>query len=48
MGNLKTSFAEDEKVMAELKEARMFQEPAPFPWRKAEVAALGRMFGLPE
>ncbi len=48
LGNFQTPFPRDEKVVEELKAAKMFQEPAPFPWRKAEVSALARMFGLPE
>jgi hypothetical protein len=26
----------------------MIREPAPQPWRKKEVSALARLFGLPE
>ena len=38
----------DPQVVEKLKEDQMIQEPAPLPWRKDEVRALSRMFGLPE
>ena len=38
----------DPAVVERLKQAKMIQEPAPLPWRKDEVRALSRMFGLPE
>lgn len=41
-------FQRDEAVVEKLKEAKMIQAPAPLPWRKEEVRALARMFGLPE
>lgn len=41
-------FKEDPKVTEQLKEAGMVQPPAPLPWRKEEIKALARMFGLPE
>ncbi len=41
-------FTRDAEVMRELETAGMLTPPAPLPWRKAEVRALSRMFGLPE
>ena len=38
----------DQKVVAYLEEKKMIQAKAPAFWRKDEVAALSRMFGLPE
>ncbi len=38
----------DPEVVEKLKQDKMLQEPAPLPWRKDEVRALSRMFGLPE
>lgn len=38
----------DPAVVEQLKQDKMIQEPAPLPWRKDEVRALSRMFGLPE
>jgi nitroreductase len=38
----------DEAVVERLKQAKMIQDPAPLPWRKDEIRALSRMFGLPE
>lgn len=38
----------DPVVVEQLKQDKMIQEPAPLPWRKDEVRALSRMFGLPE
>jgi len=38
----------DPKVLDYLREKKMIQAEAPAPWRKQEVAALSRMFGLPE
>jgi len=38
----------DEKVVDYLREKKMIQAEAPAPWRMQEVAALSRMFGLPE
>jgi hypothetical protein len=35
-------------VTEQLKAAKMIQAPAPLPWRKEEIKALARMFGLPE
>ena len=37
----------DPKVVEELTAAKMLQRPAPYPWRQAEIEALGRMYGLP-
>ena len=41
-------FKRDPAVVEALKTQGMIQEPAPLPWRKQEVRALSRMFGLPE
>ena len=41
-------FKPDPKVTERLKAAKMLQRPAPLPWRKQEIQALARMFGLPE
>jgi nitroreductase len=41
-------FKSDPKVVEKLKAAKMIQAPAPLPWRKEEIKALARMFGLPE
>lgn len=47
-GKYGTPFRADQKVTEELKAQKMIQAPAPQPWRKAEIRALARMFGLPE
>jgi nitroreductase len=47
-GRYGTPFRRDPAVVARLEAAGMLQAPAPLPWRKAEVRALARMFGLPE
>lgn len=47
-GKYGNPFRRDESVVEELKAARMIQDPAPLPWRQAEVRSLSRMFGLPE
>jgi len=41
-------FKGDPKVTEQMKAAKMIQAPAPLPWRKEEIKALARMFGLPE
>ena len=41
-------FKTDPKVTEKMKAAKMIQAPAPLPWRKEEIKALARMFGLPE
>ncbi len=41
-------FKADPKVTEQLKVAKMIQAQAPLPWRKEEIRALARMFGLPE
>ncbi len=41
-------FKEDPKVTEHLQETGMVQPPAPLPWRREEIKALARMFGLPE
>lgn len=38
--------ASDPEVVAQLTEAGMFQTPAPFPWRRAEVEALAKAFDI--
>jgi nitroreductase len=47
-GKYGNGFKRDVKVVERLKTEKMLQEPAPLPWRKDEVRALARMFGLPE
>jgi nitroreductase len=47
-GKYGNGFKSDEKVTDQLKAAKMLQDPAPLPWRKDEIRALARMFGLPE
>jgi nitroreductase len=39
---------EDPEVTERLKREGMIQRPSPLPWRREEVRALSRMFGLPE
>jgi nitroreductase len=41
-------FERDMQLVKQLEEEGMLQPPAPAPWRKDEVRALARMFGLPE
>ncbi len=47
-GNCNQPFTEDEEVTEKLRQARLIQEPGPFPYRAEEVRMLSRMFGLPE
>ena len=47
-GKYGNGFKPDPKVTEQLKAAKMIQAPAPLPWRKDEIKALARMFGLPE
>ena len=47
-GSYGKPFKRDTEVVQALEEAGMIQAPAPLPWRKQEVRALSRMFGLPE
>jgi nitroreductase len=47
-GKYGVPFRTDPKVTEALREKKMIQAPAPLPWRKAEIQALARMFGLPE
>lgn len=47
-GEYGVPMARDPQVVEKLKKDQMIQEPAPLPWRKDEVRALSRMFGLPE
>lgn len=48
LGSFDRPFPRDSGVVEYLKETKMIQEPAPFPWRRKEISALSRMFGLPE
>ena len=41
-------YERDEEVVEELRDCGMLMPEAPYPWRKEEVRALSRMFGLPE
>ncbi len=41
-------YERDEMVVERLRADGMIMSEAPFPWRKEEVRALSRMFGLPE
>jgi len=47
-GSFDNPFPSDPRVVEYLREKKMIQDEAPAPWRKQEVAALSRMFGLPE
>jgi len=47
-GKYGNPFKADPKVTEQLRAKKMFQAPAPLPWRKEEIKALARMFGLPE
>jgi nitroreductase len=47
-GSFEHPIESDPKVVAYLEEKKMIQPKAPAPWRMQEVAALSRMFGLPE
>jgi nitroreductase len=47
-GKYGKGFKPDPKITEQLKAAKMIQAPAPLPWRKEEIKALARMFGLPE
>jgi nitroreductase len=47
-GKYGQGFIPDPKVTEQLTAAKMIQAPAPLPWRKEEIKALARMFGLPE
>ncbi len=47
-GKYGVPFQPDPKVTEELKARKMLTAPAPLPWRKDEIRALARMFGLPE
>lgn len=48
LGRHGSPFPRDDGVVDELTALGMFQEPAPLPWRQAELRALSAMFGLPE
>ncbi len=41
-------FKEDPQVVEEMKQAKMIQEPAPLPWRGAELGYLARALGIKE
>ncbi|TMC92500.1 MAG: hypothetical protein E6J22_09330 [Chloroflexi bacterium] len=47
-GSFDNPIESDPKVVEYLREKKMIQAEAPAPWRMQEVAALSRMFGLPE
>ena len=47
-GRYGVPFERDPGVVEKLREAGMIQQEAPLPWRKDELRALSRMFGLPE
>jgi len=47
-GRYGTPFERDSGVVKRLEADGMLQPTAPLPWRKDEVRALARMFGLPE
>lgn len=47
-GRYGNPFPESDEAVEEMKKRRMIQEPAPLPWRAAEIRALAHMFGLPE
>ncbi len=47
-GKYGKGFKPDPKVTEQMKAANMIQASAPLPWRKEEIKALARMFGLPE
>ena len=47
-GRYGTPFERDKAVVQQLEADGMLQPAAPLPWRKDEVRALARMFGLPE
>ncbi|MGH7928426.1 MAG: nitroreductase family protein [Candidatus Binatia bacterium] len=46
-GTYGTPFKRDEKVVEELKKAKMIQAPAPLPGRQDEIRKLAERFGLP-
>src|SRR6266699_3834893 len=47
-GSFDNPIESDPQVVEYLREKKMIQAEAPAPWRMQEVAALSRMFGLPE
>jgi nitroreductase len=47
-GKYGVPFLPDPDVTNKMKEKKMIQAQAPLPWRKEEIRALARMFGLPE
>lgn len=48
LGDATKPFPRDSKVVEELKQTKVFQEPAPLPNRKQEVRELAKRLGLPE
>ncbi len=46
MNNYATPFPRSEEVVAELKNDKMLQEPAPLPWREAELEYLKTALGI--
>lgn len=46
MNNYATPFPRSEEVVAELKKDKMLQEPAPLPWREAELEYLKTALGI--
>ena len=47
-GSFENPMHRDPKVEEYLREKKMLQPEAPAPWQQQEIAALSRMFGLPE
>lgn len=47
-GNTSTPFRRDPRVVEHLREDGLIQQAPPIPWRKQELRALARMFGLPQ
>lgn len=47
-GRYGQALARDPAVVEQLRALKLLQEPAPLPWREAEVRALSRLAGLPE
>jgi nitroreductase len=47
-GRWGTPFERDDGVVERLREEGMLMPEAPYPWRRQELRALSRMFGLPE
>ncbi len=47
-GKYGNPFKPDPRTVEYCRETKMLTAPAPLPWRKDEIKALARMFGLPE